>query len=185
MRDHAARALASARAVRSTAIRFQNRCWRRSAATGPLAAAGGTAGGTRDHGPAEGSRTRAASLVVANAPSPYRAPPVSVGCGLIATCFKACCALQHALTTARLQPDEGRTPCRRNVGDVTLRDYPRGHQGGAHEPNHCIVGRGRGLDCYFNCRRSCAWLRARHVLQRATLRAAGRRRLSSTPPSLR
>jgi hypothetical protein len=86
-----------------------------------------------------------------------------------------------------IRADEGRTPCRRNVGDVTLqlRDYPRGHQGGAHEPSHCIVGRGRCLDCYFNCRRSCAWLRARHVLQRATLRAAGRRRLSSTPPSLR
>ena len=32
---------------------------------------------------------------------------------------------------------------------------------------------------------SCAWLRTRHVLQRATLRGAGRRRLSCTPPSLR
>jgi len=101
---------------------------------------------------------------------------------------------QGALRVTRKLPSapdiragEGRTPCRRNVGDVTLqlRDYPRGHQGGAHEPSHCIVGRGRCLDCYFNCRRSCAWLRTRHVLQRATLRAAGRRRLSSTPPSLR
>ena len=28
-----------------------------------------------------------------------------------------------------IRADEGRTPCRRNVGDVTLqRDYPRGHQ---------------------------------------------------------
>src|SRR4029077_2450944 len=66
---------------RSTTIRFQIDARRHPRATGPLAAAGGTAGGTRDHGSAEGTRTRAASVVAANAPSPHRAPPVSMGRG--------------------------------------------------------------------------------------------------------
>ena len=39
------------------------------------------AGSTRDYGSAEGTRTRTASVVAANAPSPHRAPPVSVGRG--------------------------------------------------------------------------------------------------------
>src|ERR1700738_4815759 len=65
----------------STAIRFQIDARRHPRATGPLAAAGGTAGGTRDQGSAEGTRIRAASVVAANAPSPHRAPPVSMGRG--------------------------------------------------------------------------------------------------------
>ena len=66
---------------RSTTIRCQIDARRHPRATGPLAATSGTAGGTRDHGSAEGTRTRAASVVAANASSPHRAPPVSVGCG--------------------------------------------------------------------------------------------------------
>src|ERR1700730_263049 len=64
-----------------TTIRVQIDARRHPRATGPLAAAGGTAGGTRDHGSAEGTRTRAASVVAANAPRPHWAAPVSMGCG--------------------------------------------------------------------------------------------------------
>jgi hypothetical protein len=66
---------------RSTTIRFQIDAERHPRATGPLAAAGGTAGGTRDHGSAEGTLTRAASVVAANAPSSHRSTTVSMGCG--------------------------------------------------------------------------------------------------------
>jgi hypothetical protein len=68
---------------RSTSIRCQIDARRHPRATGPLAATGGTVGGTRDHGSAEGTRTRAASVVAANASSPHRAPPVSVVVGLM------------------------------------------------------------------------------------------------------
>src|SRR5580692_6415133 len=53
------------RPCRSTAVRFQNDARRHPGATGPLAAAGGTGGGTRDHGSAQGTRTRAALLAAA------------------------------------------------------------------------------------------------------------------------
>ena len=74
MRDHAVACIGFGKSRPKHGFSIPNRCWRRSAATGPLAAAGGTAGGSRDHGPAEGTRTRAALVVVANAPSPHRAP---------------------------------------------------------------------------------------------------------------
>jgi hypothetical protein len=66
---------------RSTAIRLQVDARRHPRATGPLAAAGGTAGGTRDHGSAEGTRAGAASVMAPMAAYPDGRPRLFMACG--------------------------------------------------------------------------------------------------------
>jgi len=106
----------------------------------------------------------------------------------------AFCASIWSLSERRAdRARECRIPCRRdelsyaiNGGLPRRRTTKEAHyQGGAHEPSHCFVRRDRCLDRYLNCRGSCAGLRTRLVLQRATLRAAARHGLSATPPSSR